>query len=174
MFGLLSNFFGGGQVSTADKYARSTHAGAKSLRTINYDATLINGLTHDHKDLVDIFRRIWVEGYEKQNYRKLAHLLTMFKSGFQAHLIKENVRFYVYLEQTLSEDVHTLQIVKDFRTDMNDIASAVVHFCKRYTHDAFTQEMVQDFKRDYQKIGEALTRRIDLEEKELYTLYQPF
>lgn len=156
-----------------DRYARSTTQGSKAGRTIKYDPALINALKKDHHTLVDIFQRIWSEGYERHDYRQLSHLLTLFKSTFQAHLIKENVRFYVYLEQTLAEDVHTLQIVKDFRTDMNEIANAVVQFCKRYTHEAYTAEMVRDFRGDYQKIGEALTRRVSLEEQELYVLYQP-
>ncbi|WKD51278.1 hemerythrin domain-containing protein [Microbulbifer spongiae] len=156
-----------------ERYTRSAYSSAKGNRTISYDPTLIKALEDDHRNLVGIFQRIWSEGYEQQNYRQLSQLLTQFKSTFQAHLIKENVRFYVYLEQTLAGDTHTLQVIKDFRSDMNEIANTVVQFCKQYNHEAFTPEMVRDFKMDYQKIGEALTRRTALEEKELYVLYQP-
>ncbi|QIL91721.1 hemerythrin domain-containing protein [Microbulbifer sp. SH-1] len=142
-------------------------------RTISYDPTLIMALKSDHHELIRIYQQIWSEGYERQDFRKIAELLKAFKSTFQAHLIKENVSFYVYLEQSLTNDSHTLQIVKDFRTDMNDIANAVVQFCKRYSRDVFSREMLLDFKRDYEKIGEALTRRVSLEERELYTLYHP-
>ena len=142
-------------------------------RTIGYDPSLIMALKNDHHQLIRIYQRIWSEGYEKRDFQKIAELLRAFKSTFQAHLIKENVSFYVYLEQSLTRDIHTLQIVKDFRTDMNDIANAVVQFCKRYTREVFTAEMQMDFKRDYEKIGEALTRRVSLEERELYTLYKP-
>lgn len=173
MFNFISDLFRGEGDADEERYTRSTQAGARPNRTISYDPTLVNALKKDHHTLIDIFQRAWSEGYERQDYRRLAELLTEFKSGFQAHLIKENVRFYVYLEQTLADDVHTLQIVKDFRSDMNEIANAVVQFCKRYTHEAYTAEMIRDFKRDYQQIGEALTRRVSLEEQELYTLYQP-
>ena len=172
MFGIFSKNSKGGRPKE-EAIAGGTRVGAKPTRTINYDPGLITSLKNDHHDLVEIFQRVWSEGYEVHNFHKLSDLLMQFKSGFQAHLIKENVRFYVYLEQALAEDVHTLQIVKDFRTDMNEIANAVVQFCKRYTREAYTQEMVRDFKRDYHKIGEALTRRVTLEERELYTLYQP-
>ncbi|MFV8783223.1 hemerythrin domain-containing protein [Microbulbifer sp. SA54] len=147
--------------------------GGQPGRTINYDPSLIMTLKGDHHELVQIYRRVWSEGYEKQDFRKVAALLKTFKSTFQAHLIKENVSFYVYLEQSMAGDSHTLQIVKDFRTDMNDIANAVVQFCKRYSREVFTGEMLMDFKQDYEKIGEALTRRVSLEERELYTLYHP-
>ncbi|MFA0811850.1 hemerythrin domain-containing protein [Microbulbifer epialgicus] len=156
-----------------EKYTHSTYSGAKGARTISYDPTLIKALEDDHRQLISIFQRMWSEGFEKHDYRQLSQLLSQFKSAFQTHLIKENVRFYVYLEQTLAGDAHTLQVVKDFRADMNEIANAVVQFCKHYNHEAFTPEMIGNFKMDYQKIGEALTRRTALEEKELYVLYQP-
>lgn len=159
--------------SQDDKTNRSTGGAQGQGRTISYDPTLIMALKSDHHELIRIYQQIWSEGYEKQNFSKIAELLKAFKSTFQAHLIKENVSFYVYLEQSLTRDSHTLQIVKDFRTDMNDIANAVVQFCKRYSRDMFTREMLADFKRDYEKIGEALTRRVTLEERELYTLYHP-
>ena len=172
MFGIFSKKSKDGRHIDGAITGGTRAGGAKPTRTINYDPGLITSLKSDHHDLVDIFQRVWSEGYEVHNFRKLSNLMTQFKSGFQTHLIKENVRFYVYLEQTLVDDVHTLQVVKDFRTDMNEIATAVVQFCKRYSHEAFTSEMVRDFKKDYQMIGEALTRRIGLEEKELYTLYK--
>ena len=92
---------------------------------------------------------------------------------FQSHLLKENVKFYVYLEQSLADDHHTLQVIKDFRVDMNDIANAVIQFCKRYQHDVYTADMERDFEAEYKTIGEVLTRRVTLEENELYTLYRP-
>ncbi|WP_406828007.1 hemerythrin domain-containing protein [Microbulbifer sp. ARAS458-1] len=165
MFRLFSN-----KSRDTDKEQDSS---SNSRRTIKYDPSLILALKNDHHELINIYHRIWSEGYEQQNYRKLSELLGVFKSTFQAHLIKENVSFYVYLEQSLAEDRHTLQIVKDFRTDMNDIANAVVQFCKRYSRDNLTREDLVRFKGEYEKIGEALTRRVSLEEKELYTLYNP-
>lgn len=162
------------QDSTRDnKLDRTSGSNSRQGRTINYDPALIYALKNDHQDLIRTFQRAWSEGYEQRDFEKVAQLLTQFKSNFQAHLIKENVSFYVYLEQSLTNDVHTLQIVKEFRTDMNDIANAVVQFCKRYSRPSHTQAMLLEFKRDYEKIGEALTRRVSLEEKELYTLYRP-
>lgn len=173
MLSFFTGLFRGDDTSREESYLRSNHTAGAPRRTISFDPTLVNSLKKDHATLETLFQRIWDEGYQKRDFRQLAHLLTLFKSGFQAHLIKENVRFYVYLEQHLAEDIHTLQVVKDFRTDMNDIASAVMHFCKRYNHEAFSGQMLQSFERDYQKVGEALTRRSSLEENELYTLYEP-
>ncbi|MCW8125655.1 hemerythrin domain-containing protein [Microbulbifer halophilus] len=173
MFSFITDLFRSDNANFEERYQRSNHATATGGRTISYDPTLVHSLKKDHATLVDLFQRIWDEGFQQRDFYRLAHLLTLFKSGFQAHLIKENVRFYVYLEQHLAGDVHTLQVVKDFRTDMNEIANAVMHFCKRYNHEAFSEQMLRSFERDYRKVGEALTRRVSLEEKELYILYEP-
>lgn len=140
--------------------------------TINYDPHLIHELEHDHSQLVDLYGRIWQEGFEKNDYAKTAVLISQFKSDFQAHLLTENVKFYVYLEQTLAKDKHNLDIVREFRTDMNEIANAVVKFCKKYQGN-FNIALIQQFKQDYASVGEVLTRRVSLEEKSLYVLYQP-
>lgn len=169
----MFRIFSGKSRGHADPSSDKRASGGTPGRTIKYDPSLILALKGDHHELIRIYQQIWSEGYEKRDFRKISELLKSFKSNFQAHLIKENVSFYVYLEQSLGGDHHTLQIVKDFRADMNDIANAVVQFCKRYSREVFTGEMLMDFKRDYEKIGEALTRRVSLEERELYTLYQP-
>ena len=176
MFAFIADFFRGRPEEDNNTYKKTKtvayNKARKNNRTISFDPHLIDNLKEDHSKLVDLYGRIWKEGYEKRDYRKLSSLLAEFKSGFQSHLLKENVKFYVYLEQSLQEDVHTLQVVKDFRVDMNDIANAVIQFCKRYQHDIYTLEMEQDFEKDYITIGEVLTRRVGLEENELYTLYQ--
>ncbi|WP_078086042.1 hemerythrin domain-containing protein [Microbulbifer mangrovi] len=167
----MFRIFSGKSRNNTSSGDRDSHSPGQG-RSISFDPNLIHNLKSDHKELIQIYQRIWSEGYEMQDFRKISELLKVFKSTFQAHLIKENVSFYVYLEQSLSNDSHTLQIVKDFRTDMNDIANAVVQFCKRYSREVFTGKMLMDFKQDYEKIGEALTRRVSLEERELYTLYR--
>jgi regulator of sigma D len=140
--------------------------------SIKYDPNLIDELESDHAKLVAIYERIWTEGFKESNFSQTSTLIGQFKSMFQAHLLTENVKFYVYLEQTLANDPHNLKIVKEFRTDMNEIANTAVKFCKTY-QGKFNSEMIHKFEDDYKAIGEVLTRRVSLEEKSLYVLYQP-
>jgi hypothetical protein len=139
--------------------------------SIRHDPHLIEELKSDHIALVNLFGRIWTEGYEAQDYPKMARLISELKRNFQAHILKENVRFYVYLEQHLEHDQHNLEIVKEFRSDMNGIAHTVVKFCKRYSSRALNPVTIANFKEEYMAIGEALTHRVELEEEDLYTLY---
>ena len=169
MFAFISDFFKGRPKEEAQPKLQSvSQSQSRAERTIKYDPTLIDTLKKDHSKLVTLYGSMWKEGFEKKDYRKLSNMIAEFKASFQSHLLKENGQLYVYLEQSVAGDIHTLQVVKDFRTDMNEIANAVIQFCKKYAHQAFTHEMEQDFERDYVKIGEVLTRRVSMEENELY------
>ncbi len=172
MFSFIGNFFKNRQEKPADPLPPPIRKPVNQKITIKYDPNLMNELESDHSNLVGLFGRIWSEGYEKKDFVAMSRLISQFKSDFQAHLLTENVKFYVYLEQTLANDQHNLNIVKEFRTDMNDIANAVVKFCKTYQGD-LTPQLVLQFKTDYATVGEVLTRRVSLEEKSLYVLYQP-
>lgn len=171
MLGFISNFF----KSREDKEIQISQPVPERPKnnqfSINYDSNLIDELESDHEKLVKLYGRIWAE-FEQANYGKVATLINQFKGDFQAHLLTENVKFYVYLEQSLADDPHNLKIVKEFRTDMNEIANAAIKFCKSY-QGKFSPEMVQKFKSDYTTVGEVLTRRVSLEEKSLYILYRP-
>ena len=172
MFGFIGNYFKNKQAQKPAPIPTPVQRRTRSKHTINYDPNLIQELEDDHGALVELFGRIWSEGFETKNYVKTASLISQFKSDFQAHLLTENVKFYVYLEQSLAEDPHNYAIVKEFRADMNEIANAAVKFCKKYQCD-FSPALVKQFKDDYQQVGEVLTRRVSLEEKSLYILYQP-
>jgi len=174
MFAFITDFFRDRSKTDKEENVKVvSQSRNRNERTISYDPTLIDTLKKDHSKLVTIYGAMWKEGYEKRDFKRLAELIAEFKATFQSHLLKENVKFYVYLEQSLAGDLHTLQVVKDFRTDMNEIANAVIQFCKKYSHQAYTSEMEQDFEKDYVKVGEVLTRRVSMEENELYLLYQP-
>jgi regulator of sigma D len=169
VFSFIGNFFKGRKEQPEAERPVIRPAATTGIK---YDPSLIKDLKDDHSDLVALYGEIWSEGYQKQDYSKMATSIAHFKSDFQAHLLSENVKFYVYLEQALANDPHNLALVKEFRTDMNDIANAVVKFCKTYQGD-FSASKLEKFKSDYQAVGEVLTRRVSLEEKSLYVLYQP-
>jgi len=152
---------------------RPKPSAAPNKKGIQFDPGLVDNLKNDHSHLVTLFGQMWELGYQANNPQKLADLVTQFKRDFQAHLLKENVKFYVYLEQNLSDDSTSMELVRDFRTEMNDIAHAVVKFCKRYSKPHDMKILQKHFPNDYQQVGEVLTHRVSLEENELYTLYQP-
>lgn len=177
MFDIVGKFF----KSRPEKRKEAARQAAKDLRDlkqsnanskgVTYDSGLIQSLEKDHEMLVEIFGKIWSQGYEKSDFDAVCFHLSDFKALFQSHLLRENVKFYVYLEQALRKDSHSLSIVKEFRKDMNDIANAVIGFCKKYDKPEYTEVAHEAFKADYQAIGQALVRRVQLEERDLYSLY---
>lgn len=168
VFKFIGRLFGANKVEPVQEIVRSSF----DSNQIKYNPDLIRELEDDHKQLVADFGKIWSEGFEKKDYAKTNRLITNFKGAFQAHLLAENIKFYVYLEQTLKGDPENLHVVKEFRLDMNKIARAATNFCKRYQVQ-FTTRHVEQFENDYKKVGKVLTQRITLEEESLYVLYKP-
>jgi hypothetical protein len=177
MFDFVGKFFKGRpeKQKTTSRQAVNDLKQRKKTNTrskgVAYDSGLIENLVHDHESLVEIFGKIWSEGYEKSDFYSVSGHLREFKSLFQSHLLKENVKFYAYLEQAMKTDSHSLSVVREFRKDMNDIANAVIGFCKKYDEPEYTKSAHESFKVDYQGIGQALVRRVQLEERDLYSLY---
>ncbi len=138
--------------------------------TIRYDRELIPQLKHDHGRLVEQFTALQpllqagdIKGFKEK--------LGRFKTDFQAHIIKENVKFYVYMEQSLSHSEVDLELIRDFRVEMNAISRAVVNFCNKYVNDPMTSLGQAAFAREAQSIAQALLNRIEREERDLYVLY---
>jgi methionine salvage enolase-phosphatase E1 len=155
----------------ARRVAAKRRATTANVKGVNYDEGLIDNLEKDHEMLVELFGKIWKNGYEAGDFDALGKHISEFKALFQSHLLKENVKFYAYLEQSMKHDPHSLSVVREFRRDMNDIANAVIGFCKKYERPEFTKAAQESFKKEYQDIGQALVRRVQLEERDLYSLY---
>lgn len=137
---------------------------------IQFDNELIGKLKADHVQLLNQFTSL-MPLLRNDEIKAFKSRLQAFKTEFQGHVIKENVKFYVYLEQSLSNDETNLELIRDFRREMNSISRAVVHFCNRYLDDPMTLAAIQKFAQESNDIAEALLRRIEREERDLYPLY---
>ena len=137
---------------------------------IQFDGQLIPNLTHDHAHLVSQFTSL-LPLLRSADVKAFKSRLQAFKTAFQGHIIKENVKFYVYLEQSLASDDTNLELMRDFRREMNSISRAVVHFCNRYLDDPAVESSFTRFAQESKDIAEALLRRIEREERDLYPLY---
>ena len=140
-------------------------------RAISYDPSLVDTLKRDHGDLVGQYQRL---GQLQQlgRYNDIRGELVNFKTRFEAHILTENVRFYTYLEQSLMNDGHNAELMRDFRREMNTIARGVVTFVKKYQAAEFTVAEREQFDQDYQAVGGLLSQRIEREESSLYPLYR--
>lgn len=152
-------------------YTAAPTAG-QPVRRISYDPKLVESLLHDHAELGRIFANVG-EAQKNGNFGDLRPLLIQFKTRLEAHVLTENVRFYNYLEQSLSGDAADSGTMHSFRREMNGIARSVVDFVKKYQSSDFTPGARRQFAADYEMVGKILEQRLDSEENNLYPLYMP-
>lgn len=142
-------------------------------RAIAYDPKLVETLHAQHGQLGALFERIG-RCAERGDYAKARTLLVRFKTSLQGHILTENVRFYAYLENALSDDAENARTIHDFRKEMNQIARQVVSFVDTWQDSDFaTTTKRQQFVTHYEDVGKLLEQRLDNEENNLYPLYQP-
>lgn len=160
---------------TPDRYAievKSPSAGL-SAKTIKYRPDLVLELEDDHRHLVQLYLNIG-EFFAQRKFPEMKQELKRFKADFNTHIVKENLYFYVYLEQTMGQDDENREIIRDFRREMNHIARLVRKFIVKHIEADFRKmEDNKQFKEDYESIKSALVDRIESEENSLYNLYAP-
>jgi regulator of sigma D len=137
---------------------------------ISYHPELVGELKHDHQHLLVLFGEIGA-AYKAGDLNKTSALLNNFRSCLSAHLLKENVRLYIYLERALSSDPSSQAIVHQFRSEMDAIGKAVLDFLARYRDMAVDKSLAGSFGADLSAIGNVLVQRIRNEEDTLYPLY---
>lgn len=151
----------------------STDTGASAPGThIHYDSELIRSLKGDHGALLSNFTAI-VAAEKAGDLLTVQNLLAQFQTMIQDHLLKENVRLYVYLEHLLENDPTSHKMMHDFRHEMDGIGRAVVGFLTKYRQIGYRPELAATFATDLGGIGEALVARIKREEGILYPMYSP-
>lgn len=150
---------------------KETEASGESTQVgISYDPLLVQKLKEDHRDLVKIFTAIKSAAVEGQ-FGDIPAILSDFKLALQTHLAVENVRFYVYVQQSYAHDVDTSDFITGLRSEMNGIARAVMKFTDKYSAARPTPASVADFLVELDEIGTVLVKRVQLEESRLYSLY---
>jgi len=167
--GFFSRFFGN---STPEQPTVNTVVEKPLKRGVSYHPDLVENLKADHQALFALYG-VMVDLVNKGRYDELPPKLHEFKMALQGHVLVENVQFYVYLQNKLVDDAMNLEFIKDVRKEMNGIARAVVNFTKKYESIEFTDEVKPEFSEELSGIGAVLTQRVEMEESQLYTLYEP-
>jgi hypothetical protein len=99
--------------------------------------------------------------------------LSAFKARFDVHVLNENLHFYCYVEQKARGQPDSLALIQGFRNDMNALARGVVNFVKKYRTVGVRPINSAEFLEELRAVGQLLVQRVEHEEHELYTLYQP-
>ncbi len=143
---------------------------------LHYDPNLVPNLVADHQSLLGIFGEIG-SAMNRKDMALVKQKLGEFGDGLRGHLLKENIRFYVYLQHNLEGDAENAAIMHEFRSEMQHIGKAVADFLHKYTAEEdgwiWDEKMWRSFQEEVGGIGKVLTKRIQTEESILYALYLP-
>lgn len=139
---------------------------------IHHDVGLIAGFKEDHRNLLAKYQQIDAAA-KAGDFAAVQALLGEFQSLLTDHLLKENVRLYVYLEHLLLADPVSHQMMHGFRHEMDVIGRTVVGFLGKYKTIAADPALAATFPADLAAIGQALGARIKREEDVLYPMYVP-
>jgi hypothetical protein len=176
--GFLSRLFGRARPSSmraesaADPAPRRPLKQQKEEARINYDPGLIQRLKADHQELFRIYGATQ-SALKAGEFAQVATRLGDLKLALQTHVIMENVKFYVYVQESTAADGDMKSFLHDVRKEMDGIVRAAVRFVNKWTGDPVTAARADEFKRELDGIGDMLTKRVTLEESRLYTLYEP-
>lgn len=143
---------------------------------VHYDPHLVEALVNDHQILLGIFGEIG-NAMNRKDMLLVKEKLGEFGDALRGHLLKENIRFYVYLQHSLDSDPENAAIMHEFRNEMQHIGKAVADFLHKYTAEkegwVWDEKMWQNFQEEVGGIGKVLGKRIQTEENILYPLYLP-
>jgi hypothetical protein len=137
---------------------------------IGYHPKLIDKLKGDHRELFAIYGRL-CESTNSSQFLKITEELIFLRRTFTHHILLEDVRFYVYLENLLKDRTTERNYVRTLKRDMAGISIAVSSFCEKWIATPVTAFNENVFGDHLLMIGNALTTRVELEESTLYTLY---
>lgn len=158
------------QAKAVEKQEKKIEKKLKST-TIKYNPMLIDTLILEHKKLLQVYTDI-LQALSEQDFALASKKLTEFGQGLRAHLLREHIELYVYLEYMLADDSETFKEMHALRTEMDGISAKVMGFLHAHEDDKLNSTTMDSFKREFIKIGKVLTGRIKREEENLYTLYQ--
>jgi hypothetical protein len=138
----------------------------------NFSPSLVSSLKGDHGELLKLHGELGRLAAEAR-FTAIPATLAAFKSKFDLHVLNENLHFYCYVEEKATERPDDQDMIRGFRSEMNAIARAVVNFVKKYRSEGVRGETAPDFLVELRQVGALLLKRIEREERELYTLYRP-
>lgn len=136
---------------------------------IPYREDLVEELVSEHRTLILVFRQV-TQAHVGADHIKVYQLLNELKSLLHVHALKENTYIYLYLKHVTQVDGYGYRLVRDLHREMEKIGRNVSRFVQRWTADGnvFYDDR---FLKELNAIEEALTKRIEKEEKGLFAFY---
>ncbi len=138
---------------------------------IRYYPNLIQDLVSDHRKLHALREHIF-DSFTRRDITAIARDLKEYGTLVRNHLLTENMRLYIYLQQHMAGDEVNTALVRSFRREMDGIAKTALDFLDRYKDiETKSASELVSFTQELDKIGAVIDARMQREEETLYPLY---
>lgn len=157
--------------SNQEKLAKSVHAEVAPGTGITYKKDLIAKYKGDHQFLLTLYKSA-NDAYERGEYTEVTARLNEMREALRAHLLDEELNFYVYVLHCYSYDEEITSLISSYKKDMKQIGLAAFSFLKKYSAVGSVVSSDEKFINEFKTIGQLLVKRISSEENQLYPLYR--
>lgn len=138
---------------------------------IQFHPELIKELVSDHHRLLHLHGGIR-ECFDRRDLAMASGKLKEFGVLLRNHLLTENMRLYIYLQQRMAGDEINTTLVRSFRKEMDGIAKTALEFLDKYNElEKMPEAHLTSFAAEFDQIGSVVHARMRREEDTLYPLY---
>lgn len=139
---------------------------------IHFHPKLVDELIAEHRQLASQLNEI-EQALAQKNYRKLHDKLEAFSAALGDHILKKNIKLYIYLQHSIQADEQASVNVSAFKRGMTAIRRRTNAFLNEHDESVLHGDIKPTFSRELGEIAKALAAHTDDEESELYPLYRP-
>jgi|GEM_PF-2285062 len=136
-----------------------------------YQAHLIDLLTDEHTSLLSALDNSR-QFLARSRIADFEHEIKLFKGHFQAHMMAENLKLYLYLRMSLTKGSEKRKYAEEMRLKMKEINKHINEFYATYTNGRLTPASTYACETELNELRKLLSRRFEEEELQLYPLYK--
>ena len=137
---------------------------------IKYYPNLVKELISENNENIIIFTSI-IKAAKNRNYEKVSVLLRFFQNKVNSHLLKENIKFYIYTRNALKNDPLSLNLMRYFKAKSLIVSKNISLFIETYVDCIWTNVTIKLFEKSIIDILDSLNLMRYEKERKLYPLY---
>jgi len=137
----------------------------KKEKDISKNSAKVTEWKKEHKKMLEIFSNVLSSYKNDDTYKTKKYLADLNQVALQ-HLMDEDITFTKLLQQARENDQKIVDEITEFRFSFRDVKVALLKFLTKYNNPE--EELDKDFLPTLTSIIDALEKRIEFEETNLY------
>ena len=127
---------------------------------------LVKKWKHEHEEIVVYAHKI-IAAYSLDNKAEVRKDLIALREIAVEHLMREDIELFRLVHKGENVEAKTGKLISEFTETFRDTKSALLAFLRKYTQE--NADLDDKFFDNFNEIVAVLAKRIDFEEKNLYT-----